>query len=135
MCSEKPYTLTMTITRIIEGEFFLIIIAAVVISSFFIWNNHKNFQPFQIKTPIIGENDQQKTAPQPTVNPQKIQIETVSQPSPDGKKLLTMKTTHNRNAILRYDFFTSDSSGANENTIYIATGSATETMKIPFNTW
>lgn len=73
-------------------------------------------------------------SPTPTAEPTPT-VQTFSQPSPDGKKILSMKLTTNQNTNKNYTFTTSDRDGTNQNTIYTVTLPANENMSLPFNTW
>lgn len=121
----------MTIRRQIETISFIGM--AIFLGSFFVWRHNQNFQKqFHIISPIVAEN---KT---PIITPVinlVVKIDTAEQISPDGAKKLVMKTTHNANGTLTYEFTTVDTTTNNQQPLYTATLTGSESISIPFNTW
>ena len=62
-------------------------------------------------------------------------VETISQPSPNGKNYLVMKTTNNADKSRTVEFTTTDESGENIKEIFYTITNEAEKFKIPFNTW
>lgn len=120
--------------RQIEMETISFVLAAALISSFFVWHNNQNFQQqFHIAVPIMAGNSAQSVIT-PTSNPI-LKIDSASQISPDGEKMLIMKTTHNIDGTLTYIVSVSDGSGANEKQLYATKVKGSENMSVPFNAW
>lgn len=125
----------MTITRKIDIEIFVCVGALILVGGFTMWKN-KNAQRAQLAMPIVASNALSSILTVPTPVPQTT---TISQPSPDGKKKLVMKTTREKKNILSYEFTTTDGSGENIQPVFSTTVeasmSASEGLGIPFNTW
>lgn len=124
----------MTIKHQIEIETTSFVAVAAFLGIFFVWrSNEISRQQPHLVIPIVAENKTQ-TVIVPNSNPI-LKIDTASQISPDGTKMLIMKTTHNANGTLTYVFTTTDESGANSQQIYKTIVKGSENMSIPFNTW
>lgn len=120
--------------RQIELETISFVIIAVLLSGFFVWRSNQNFQQqFHLAVPFIANNNTQ-TAITPISNPI-LKIDSATQTSPDGTKMLIMKATHNIDGTLTYAFTVADGSGANEREFYSAKVKKSENMGVPFNTW
>jgi len=122
----------MTTRHQIELDMILFSIAAGVVGTVFaLYFNHKPNIRNSLTLPVMQELQN----PSPTLIPTP-KIETSSQISPDGAKLLTMTVTTNKNTKT-YAFTTSDGTNTNVNkvSIYTAILPSTENMSIPFNTW
>lgn len=119
--------------RQIELETISFVIIAAFISSFFVWRNNQNFQSqFHVVVPIVAGSNQNVITP--ASNPI-LKIDTATQISPDGTKMLIMKTTHNIDGTLTYVISAADGSGANERELYTTKVKGSESMSVPFNAW
>ena len=124
----------MTIRHQIELETISFVILAAFISSFFVLRSNQNFQQqFHINFPIIAGNSTQNVIT-PISNPVS-KVDTASQISPDGTKMLIMKTTHNIDGTLTYVISAADGSGLNEKQLYTTKVKGSENMSVPFNAW
>lgn len=124
----------MTIRSQIELETIPFVLIAAMVSAFLVWNNNQNFQKqFRATVPIVAGNETDNVV-SPTVNPV-LNVETASQISPDGAKMLFMQASHNKDRTTQYVFTTADASGENKQIIYTTVKNESETFAIPFNAW
>ncbi|MBI2430848.1 MAG: hypothetical protein HYV39_02435 [Candidatus Levybacteria bacterium] len=124
----------MTIRHILELETISFLFLTAVLSSLFVWQSNRNLQEwFYASLPYVTSN-KTETVITPVAN-RVAKIDTASQISPDGVKLLTMKKTHNTDGTFSYVFTTSDGSGTNEKQIYTKKVTEPESMAVPFNAW
>lgn len=132
----------MTTARKIEIDFAICMVVAITLGTWFVWRN-RNPQPMQLTAPILADTDASSSGSAQAVitpvtqstKPFVPQVDTVSQPSPDGAKKLTMTVKHNKNGTLSYQFSTADANGENQYSIYDISLPGTQKMSIPFNTW
>lgn len=126
----------MTVAKKIDIEVIICISALIAVSSFSVLRA-KNFGAGQLSRAIIASNILNTTVPVVT-NPV-LQVDTASQPTPDGKKKLVMEATHNRRNSVTYVFTTTDGSGGSLAPLFTTTvqasQSASEALSIPFNAW
>lgn len=109
-------------------SFFVFI--AMFVSVYFLWADNRNFQNesrASTGTPILRMTI-------PTTNPI-LKIEASSQISPDGKKIVSMKRTHNTDGSFTYMFTVMDANGENDHIIYSTTSQNPDDYRIPFNAW
>ncbi len=85
---------------------------------------------------IEGQETQSSATPHVTqVQSIPPNIETSSQISPDGTKLLSMQITLNANKTKTIEFTTTDEDNSNRKKIYTAFAKENETYTLPFNAW
>lgn len=124
----------MTIRKVLEVETISLLFIAAIVGSVMVWyNNYKFEQKFKVVSPLVS-NDLGPKIISPTVNPT-LQVETASQISPDGTKMVHMKAVHNSDNTYTYTFSDSDALGENEVQLLSQTVPESEKMSIPFNTW
>lgn len=127
----------MTTLRVIELDtLFLLTLSAVVGTAFAMSYNHKPniSSSFAISIMQNSEKITPIKSPIPTATPAPI-METFSQISPDGTKMVTMKSVTNKDISKTYTFTTSDSDNTNQQSIYTTILPSNESLSIPFNTW
>lgn len=122
----------MTITKKFDLEILASLMFIAAVGSFYAWNLNRQTQPIHLTTPIIAGGDLNPVDVK--TNPV-LRVDTAMQPTPDGTKHLVMTLTHNINGSLDYVFKAIDVASGNEQIVYTASGSASEQMSIPFNTW
>ena len=116
----------MTVRHIIEMETIFYVTVAAVLSGIFVWNNNRP------SLPILFENTSQAIV---TLSPVAPKVDTASQVSPDGTKVISMKVTYNSDDTSTYSFATSDSAGTNEKQIFTKTSASSEKYSVPYNAW
>lgn len=107
---------------------------AVIIGSYLVWRDNKDFQQEFLATDslISASNTSQIISPIVTSIPK---VDSASQITPDGTRILSMTRTQNSDNTYTYEFVVEDESGANKKQIYTATTPVSENMSIPFNAW
>lgn len=121
----------MTTRQYIELDtFFLLFLAGIAGISFALATNHMPKAPISFSVPVM-ETIQ---SPVPTAIPIP-QVNSFSQPSPNGAKKLTMTITTNKDISHTYTLVTSDGDDTNKQTVYTTTLPEGENLSIPFNTW
>lgn len=121
----------MTTRHIIELETISFVFVAAALSSLLVWQN-KNGQEW-FSSYLFNAANKEQVVISPVAKQSAPKVDTASQISPDGEKLLTMEKTHNSDGTFSYVFTTSDGSGDNKKQIYTVTLQATESLDVPFN--
>lgn len=119
----------MTIRHQIELDMVLLLVAASVGIVFAMYYNNKSKISSSFSVPVMQDFQKQLATPAPAPK-----VETSSQESPDGTKILTMTVT-TKDTSKTYAFTTSDAANTNQQSIYSITLSGKESMSVPFNTW
>lgn len=121
----------MTTRHVLEWDILFLLSCSVIGGIVFAMSfNHKPNIRSSLSFPVMQNFPNPSSTLVPTPK-----IETSSQISPDGSKNLAMKMIINNDTSKTYTFTTSDTTTANQQSIYSAILSNTENMSIPFNTW
>lgn len=122
----------MILTKKLEIES-LIGIALIAVFSFFIVRSNA-LTPTETQLSVSINAAGNAFSIVPVINP-KLQINTATQPSPDGTKKVILTTTNNKNDTLTYLLKTADSTGGNQHILFSTTSATLKGLNVPFNSW